>query len=483
MINHPLKRTKIVATVGPASESYEMLKKMIEAGMNVVRANFSHGTQDDHRRRIETVRRAAKDAGKIVGILADLQGPKIRVAKFKEGKINLVEGDEFVLDASMPSNAGDQKAVGIDYKELPEDVTPNDVLLLADGRIVLTVKEVDGPRIVCQVTAGGELSNNKGINRQGGGLSAPALTDKDKEDLKTAVSLNVDYIAVSFPRCAEDIIEAKELIKAAGGNQGVIAKIERLEAIMPETLDEIIKVTDGIMVARGDLAVEIGNANVPAAQKRMIQRARTLNKPVITATEMMESMIHSVVPTRAEVSDVANAILDTTDAVMLSAESATGDYPDLVVRTMARICMVAEQDPMTQISGHRVECIFGRTDEAISMAAMYTANHYGVHAIISLTESGATPLWMSRIRSGIPIFALSRNQNTLGRMALYRDVQPIQFDVTKHEEEEVPTAAINELKKHSFVKDGDLVILTRGPRQGISGGTNMLSILKVGATS
>ena len=417
------KRTKIVATLGPASSSLDVLKKMIGAGLNVVRENFSHGTVEDHKKRVETVRKAAKEMDRIVGILADLQGPKIRVSKFENGKILLNEGDEFILDSSLPSDAGNEKTVGIDYKELPQDVHPNDILLLDDGRIVFTVKYVDKTRIVCNVDVGGELSNNKGINRKGGGLSAPALTDKDKADLKTAVSLNVDYIAISFPRCAEDINEAKNLIKQAGGNAGVIAKIERLEAIVPKTLDSIIEASDGIMVARGDLAVEIGEAQVPSAQKRMIKRARILDKPVITATQMMETMIHNVVPTRAEVSDVANAVLDNTDAVMLSAESATGDHPALVIETMSRICLAAEQDQITQTSGHRVECFFNRVDEAISMSAMYVANHIKAKAILCLTESGATPLWMSRIRSGIPIFALSRHSTTLGKMSLFRDIR------------------------------------------------------------
>lgn len=474
-----IRRTKIVATIGPASSNIEMLKKMIASGLNIVRENFSHGTAEEHRKSIETVRKAALEMGQIVGIMADLQGPKIRVAKFKQGKITLNEGAEFILDASYPSDTGNENIVGIDYKELPDDVTPNDVLLLDDGRIVLVVKQVDNTRIICRVTVGGELSNNKGINRQGGGLTAPALTDKDKEDLRTAVTLGVNYIAISFPRSASDIEEAKALIKAAGGNAGIIAKIERLEAIVPKTLDEIIAASDGIMVARGDLAVEIGDAQVPGAQKFMIRRARFLNRPVITATQMMETMIKNVVPTRAEVSDVANAVLDNSDAVMLSAETATGAHPDLVIKTMARICLAAEQYPLPVTIDEKENTLFSRADEAISIASMYIANHMDVKAIISLTESGATPLWMSRVCSNIPVFGLSRNPNTLGRMALYRDVHPIYFDATKIGEGEVELAAITELQKLGFVKKSDLVIITRGPKQGISGGTNMLSIVEV----
>jgi pyruvate kinase len=478
-----LRRTKIVTTLGPATNNLEMLKKMILAGTNVVRENFSHGTAEEHRKSVELVRQAAFEVGSIVGILADLQGPKIRIAKFKNKKVTLTEGAEFILDASMPSDEGDETKVGIDYKELPNDVVANDILLLDDGRIVFVVKGVEGSRIICRVTVGGELSNNKGINKQGGGLSAPALTEKDKVDLQTALQLGVDYIAISFPRSAKDLEEAKLLIKNAGGNAGVIAKIERIEAIIPETLDEIINASDGIMVARGDLGVEIGDAQVPAAQKRMIQRARSLNKPVITATQMMESMIHNMIPTRAEVSDVANAVLDNTDAVMLSAETATGDHPDLVVQTMARICLAAEQDPITKTSGHRIEMMFEKVDEATAMSAMYAANHMDVKAIISLTESGKTPLWMSRIRSGIPIFGLSRHATTLGKMALFRDVHPLYFDVTKIAEDKLEVAAIDAVKKYGYIKDGDLVVMTKGPKQGLPGGTNSIVILEVGKTN
>ncbi|KPJ67988.1 MAG: pyruvate kinase [Coxiella sp. DG_40] len=474
------RRTKIVATLGPSSDSLDILKKMIAAGINVVRLNFSHGSSKEHIKRAERVRQAAQEMGQIVGVLADLQGPKIRIAKFKKGKVFLKEGDEFTLDASLPVNAGDKSAVGIDYKELPSDIKANDVLLLNDGRIVLIVKQVDGPRIICQVTVGGELSDNKGINLQGGGLSAPALTDKDKQDLKTAVAMNVDYVAVSFVKSAADINEAKKLIAAIDGDIGVIAKIERIEALVPDILDEIIRVSDGIMVARGDLAVEIGDEQVPAVQKRIIHRTVELNKPVITATQMLETMIHSVTPTRAEVSDVANAVLDNTDAVMLSAESAVGDYPDLVVRTMSKICLATERDPLTKVSTYRVESFFKRVDEAISMATMYTANHMSVKAIIALTESGATPLWMSRIRSDIPIFGLSRHSNTLGRMTLYRDVYPLYFDVTKLKTDNIQESTIAVLKEHHFVKEGDLVVITRGPKEGVPGGTNSMTIVEVG---
>ncbi|GJM06561.1 MAG: pyruvate kinase [marine bacterium B5-7] len=475
-----IKRTKIIATLGPASSDHAMLKKMIEQGLDMVRLNFSHGTADDHTARIQLVRRVSEELNRTIGILADLQGPKIRVARFREGKVQLNVGEPFILAADMDPDVGDEGAVGIDYKDLPNDVSPGDELLLNDGLIVLKVEDIlDNTRIHCTVLIGGELSNHKGINRRGGGLSAKALTDKDRADLKTACALGVDYIAVSFPRSAEDMEEAKQLIAAEKANVGVIAKIERKEAV--DALDEIIRASDGIMVARGDLAVEIGDAEVPAAQKEMIHRARALNKPVITATQMMESMITSPMPTRAEVSDVANAVLDATDAVMLSAETATGNHPDVTISAMARVCVSAEKSPLTQVSKHRVECEFERVDEAIAMATVYTANHLQhIKAIVALTESGLTPLWMSRIRSPIPIYALSRHEKTRGRMTLYRSVFPIPFDVSQFDRIEVKRAAINTLVERGLLQTGDRVILTKGDLMGQHGATNALKVITVG---
>ena len=475
-----MRRTKIVATLGPASSDLAVLSQMIAAGVNVVRLNFSHGTTEEKKNLVTLVRQAARAEGKIVGILADLQGPKIRIAKFKTGKVFLQNSTEFILDATLDKDAGDETTVGIDYKELPEDVKPEDILLLDDGRLVLSVKKIEGTRIICNVQVGGELSNNKGINRQGGGLSAGALTEKDREDLKTAVTLNVDYIAISFVRSNTDVEETKALITQAAGNAGVIAKIERIEAIVPEVLQEIIRCSDGIMVARGDLAVEIGDAEVPAAQKFMIDCAIALNKPVITATQMMETMIHNVTPTRAEVSDVANAILDGTDAVMLSAETATGDHPVLVIQTVSRICIAAEKQPKTLVANAHIASSFERIDEALAMAAMYTANHLHIKAIMSLTETGKTTLWTSRVHSGIPVYGFSRSSNALGRMALYRDVYPIEFDVTKFETNTALKAAvINDLKKIGHIKSGDLVVITCGDHIGVTGRTNSLTILQV----
>ena len=472
------RRTKIVATLGPATDTPEVMQAMVRAGVDVVRFNFSHGEAADHRRRLQLVRAAAAAAGKDVGVLGDLQGPKIRIEKFSGGKVTLTDGQRFTLDAQLADNAGTVETVGITYKALPQDAKAGDALVLGDGEIVLRVQEVKGPRIICTVENGGELSNHKGINRQGGGLSAAALTDKDLRDIKFAAELGVDYLAVSFPRDADDIECARKLLQAAGSKAGIIAKIERAEAI--QNLDNIIRACDAVMIARGDLAVEIGDAELPGIQKLIIHRARDLNRVVITATQMMESMIHSPVPTRAEVLDVANAVMDGTDAVMLSAETAAGKYPVKTVEAMARVCEGAEKQSVTLRSGHRLDQRFDRVDEAIAMAVMYTANHMDVKAIIALTESGSTTLWMSRIRSGIPIFAMTRHEATRRRVTLYRGVYPVAFDVMHTNPDQVLRSAADELKKRSIVKDGDFVICTKGEFSGISGGTNSLKIVRVG---
>ena len=470
------RRTKIVATIGPTSSSSEVLEAMMSAGLDMVRMNFSHGSPDDHRARIDLVRSCAKKVGRIVGILADLQGPKIRIARFRDGKIQLNAGDRFALDAELDVDAGTKKSVGIDYKDLPKDVSPNDTLLLDDGRLSFRVESVEGCCIKCQVIAGGILSNNKGINRLGGGLSAQALTNKDKADLKVAVAAGVDYIAVSFPRDAADVEEAKQLIHNAGGTAGVIAKIERAEAVT--NINDIIAVADGVMVARGDLAVEIGEAEVPGVQKQIIAIARDMYKPVIIATQMMESMTEKTMPTRAEVSDVANAVLDQTDAVMLSAETAIGKHPVRVIETMAKVCESAEKFQAEQ-NNHPQEREFKLVDQAIASATVYTANHMHPKAIIALTESGSTPLMMSRIRSDIPIFGLSRNFQSCTRMTLYRDVFPIEFDATKYSRGDVNQKAVEELVKRNIVKTDDLVILTKGDTHGVHGGTNAMKVIVV----
>lgn len=472
------RRTKIVATLGPATDTLEVMQAVIRAGVDVVRLNFSHGEAADHRRRLQLVRDAAIKAGKDVGILGDLQGPKIRIEKFRDRRIALKDGQRFVLDARLADNAGTEETVGLTYKALPQDVKAGDVLILGDGEISLRVVEVQGARIVCTVENGGELSDHKGINRQGGGLSAEALTDKDLRDIKFAAELGVDYLAVSFPRDAADIEQARKLLRAAGSRAGIVAKIERAEAI--HNLDDIIRASDAVMIARGDLAVEIGDAELPGIQKLIIQRARDLHRVVITATQMMESMIHSPVPTRAEVLDVANAVLDGTDAVMLSAETAAGKYPLKTVEAMARVCEGAERQHATSGMGRRADRHFERVDEAIAMAVMYTANHMDVKAIIALTESGSTALWMSRIRSGIPIYAMTRHETTRRRVTLYRGVYPIAFDVMHANPDHVLSQAAEELRARGTVQKGDYVICTKGELSGVTGGTNSLKILCVG---
>jgi pyruvate kinase len=472
-----LRRTKIVATLGPTTDDPAVMKQLLIAGVDVVRINFSHGKAADHGRRVALARECARETGRELGVLADLQGPKIRIEGFRDGPVDLADGATFVLDAALGPNDGDRSQVGITYKELPTDVEAGDVLMLDDGLIALRVEKVEGKRVLTRVETGGTLSDSKGINRQGGGLSAPSLTDKDLADIRTAAELEVDYLAVSFPREAADIERARKLLREAGGQGGIIAKIERAEAVA--AIDSIALASDAVMVARGDLAVEIGDAELPGVQKHIIHQARDLNRVVIVATQMMESMISNPRPTRAEVLDVANAVLDGADAVMLSAETAAGKYPVRAVEAMDRLCVGAEKQPRTRRSRHRLDSTFERIDEAIAMAAMYTANHLRVKAIVALTESGSTPLWMSRIRSGIPIYALTRHETTRRRVTLYRGVYPVAFDILHHDSRTALGDACQNLKSMGAVEQGDLVIFTKGDFEGITGGTNAMKILRV----
>ncbi|MEH6575627.1 MAG: pyruvate kinase [Amphritea sp.] len=476
-----LKRTKIVATLGPSTDQPGILEQLISSGVNVVRLNFSHGSADDHRRRAKEVRELSQKLAVPVAILGDLQGPKIRIARFKNDKIQLAVGDSFTLDSTLDTNAGDQHQVGIDYKALPQDSKSGDILLLDDGRVQFKVTSVEGSRIHCEVIIGGPLSNNKGINRQGGGLSAAALTDKDKRDIIVAADIDMDFMAVSFPRSAADLHEARQLLDAAGSNAEIIAKVERAETVSSnQALDEIILACDGVMVARGDLGVEIGDAELIGVQKHLIKRARELNRVVITATQMMETMIESPMPTRAEVFDVANAILDGTDAVMLSAETAAGRYPVEVVQAMTRICQGAEKHQLSRPAPTGITQRCEQIDETIARSAMYTANHLvGVKAIICLTESGSTPRWMSRIRSGLPIYALTRNERVMRRMALLRGVQSMLFDATQLEDKELNHQVLEGLKAKEYLESGDRVILTRGAVIGSGSGTNSMQVLQV----
>jgi pyruvate kinase len=480
-----LRRTKIVATLGPATDEPSTLERLILAGVNVVRLNFSHGSPQDHNNRAQQVRRIARQHGRTVAILGDLQGPKIRIARFQHGPVTLVNGDGFSFNAELASEAGDQHQVGLDYDNLPNEVNVGDKLLLDDGRLVFAITGIVGSRIDTIVVVGGKLSNNKGINLEGGGLSAAALTEKDYRDIRLAAELDVDYLAVSFVRSAADIELARTAFEDAGGNGGIVAKIERAEAVAcNDLLDEIIKATDVIMVARGDLGVEIGDAQLVAVQKHLIERSRQLNKIVITATQMMESMIDSPLPTRAEVFDVANAVLDGTDAVMLSGETAAGHFPVEAVEAMDRVILGAEKHPKAQVSAHRLHQNFSVADESIAMATMYTANHLdGVGAIISMTETGSTPKLMSRISSNTPIFAFTPNVKTENRVALYRGVVPVTFDISSVPPAEINDCVVQNLIDRKQVTNGDWVILSKGDFDNVHGGTNTMKIIAVGEDS
>ena len=471
------RHTKIVATLGPASSDPQVLERMVQAGVDVVRMNFSHGKAEDHVARAEAIREASALVGRPVGILADLQGPKIRIGKFVDGRITLDRDEPFILDARC--EMGNTQRVGLDYKDLPKDVKPGDVLLLDDGRLKLTVQKVIGHEIHTVVKVGGELSNNKGINRQGGGLTAPALTAKDMDDIRTAAQIGVDFVAVSFPKSAADMYMARQLMRAAGGGDALlIAKIERTEAVA--NLEEILDASDGIMVARGDLAVEVGDAAVPALQKKMLRAARDRNKLTITATQMMESMITSPVPTRAEVSDVANAVLDGTDAVMLSAETASGKFPVEVVEAMSRVCLEAEKSNEVTLDREVLNRVFTRIDQSIAMAAMWTAYHLNVKAIASLTQTGSTALWMSRLNCGVPIYALTPEVRARNQMTLYREVYPLLMSQTHQDRDVLLWEAEQILLEQGVVEYGDLIVLTIGEPIGASGGTNTLKIVRVG---
>jgi len=473
------RRTKIVATLGPATDDKAILKAVLAAGVNVVRLNFSHGIPQDHIDRANNVRAIAKELDIYVGILGDLQGPKIRISTFKDGPIKLAIGDKFELDANLEKGQGCQEKVGIDYKKLVQDVNSGDVLLLDDGRVQLKVLSTSDSSVFTEVTVGGPLSNNKGINRQGGGLTAPALTAKDKEDIKLAAKINVDFLAVSFPRNAADMREARLLAQEAGCDARLVSKIERAEAVNDDkVLDDIILASDVVMVARGDLGVEIGDAELVGKQKHIIARSRQLNRVVITATQMMETMIEQPMPTRAEVMDVSNAVLDGTDAVMLSAETAAGKYPVETVTAMASVCVGAEKHRSVNISNHRMDLTFTEVSETIALSAMYAANHLeGVAAIISLTESGQTPKLMSRITSGLPIYSLSRHNKTLNKTAIYRGVYPIAFDSTHSNDEMLSDDILRSVCQHSSLMVGDKVILTHGDLMETVGASNTLKVL------
>ena len=475
------KRTKIVATLGPASDDTDKLCNMIEAGLDVARLNFSHGDQKEHRRRAKALRSAAESCGRDVGLMGDLQGPKIRIKRFESGSVVLSDGDAFYLDSTLGLEDGSQDGVGVALETLHEDVSRGDILLLNDGMITLTVDSIEGTRIHTTVVNGGILSDHKGINRKGGGLSAAALTDVDRDNIKLAAELEMDFLAVSFVRSGDDVTEARRLFREAGGKGLIVAKIERTEAV--DNIESIIDVSDVVMVARGDLGVEMGYAELTGIQKKIIQMTRAGNKIVITATQMMESMILNPIPTRAEVSDVANAVIDGTDAVMLSGETAVGAYPVEAIQAMSNVCVGAEKFPHPSgRMGHRTEDQFALVDEAIAMAVMYTANHMDVKAIIALTESGSTTRWMSRVRSDIPIYAMTPYAATSRRVAMYRGVYPVQFEIKETQRDLLYAKIFETLLSNNLVEVDDLVIFTKGDLKGISGSTNAMKILEVKAS-
>ena len=475
------RRTKILATLGPSTDEPDVLKGILDAGVNVVRINFSHNNEKEHLARIAQVREYEKENDVFIGVMMDLQGPKIRIASFKSGKIELNNGGQFTLDAGLPESDGDEGSVGLAYKELPNDLSIGNTLLLDDGKIILQVDEISGKKIKTKVIQGGTLSNNKGINLRGGGLSASALTEKDKQDIVTAAKADADYVAISFPVNADDVRETKRLLEEAGSNASVIAKIERAESLQDEVITEIIQEAAGIMVARGDLGVEIGDPQLPAQQKRLILLARANDRFVITATQMLESMILSPIPTRAEVFDVANAVLDGTDAVMLSAETAIGKNPIKAVKTMSDVCIEAEKSPTAKVSHHRLHEDFEGIDETIAMSSMYASSHLGAKVVATLTQTGKTALWMSRISSNISIFAMSDNYKTLKKVTIYRGVYPCYIEKNSADDwNDVNSKVIEILLKKSVVVDKDIVILTKGMHKDKSGGTNLMKILRVG---
>ncbi|MCH9698471.1 MAG: pyruvate kinase [Gammaproteobacteria bacterium] len=472
-----LRRTKIVATLGPSTDDPEVMKAMIDNGLDIVRLNFSHGDAETQIKRAELVRDLSQKVGRIIGILVDLQGPKIRISRFRDNKIQLIPGEAFAIDIDLAPDAGNQHEVGCVYEDLPKDVKPGAKLLLDDGRIVLEATEVVGNRINCKVIVGGDLSNNKGINLAGGGLSAPALSDKDKLDIVSAAKIDADYLAISFPRCGDDIRTARKLMEQAGGNALMVSKIERTEAL--ENINDILDATDAIMIARGDLGVEIGDAQLPPVQKRLIMQARAKKKAVITATQMMETMIENAIPTRAEVFDVANAVFDGTDAVMLSGETAVGKHPAKVIEAMSRICRETESQPRLMTEKRYVNEGFNLKAEAIAVSAMFIANNYNIKAIVALTESGQTALWMSRISSGIPVFAMSRHKKTNHTVCLYRGVYPMHYEAKTADHVEVNKEVIKILKQFGVVSSGDNVIITKGDLMGVEGETSALKIVTV----
>lgn len=475
-----IRRTKIVSTLGPSTDTKDILKKMIQSGSNILRLNFSHGTPEEHKNRVKLIREIIKEEGYSVALLGDLQGPKIRISSFVNKKIYLNIGDKFLLDSSIDENSGTEKKVSFSYKNLSNEVFPNDILLLDDGKIQLQVLKTKNCKIYTKVIIGGYLTNKKGLNKLGGGLSAKALTNKDKKDIKLAAKIGVDYLAVSFPRSPDDLEEARKLMRNAGSNAQIVAKIERAETVSSDDIiKKMILASDVIMIARGDLGIEIGDEKLIGIQKKIIKFSRRLNKIVITATQMMESMILNSFPTRAEVMDVANAVLDGTDAVMLSAETASGLFPVQTIQMMAKICVGAEKTPCVNISNHRLDLSFNNISETLAMSAMYAANHLkGVSAVIIFVNSLNTVLLASRITSGLPIFYFSYCKKKLNLSLLYRGVTPIYLEKKKMNINNIQDA-INILKERKFLFVNNIAIVIKKDIDNIKNLNNIIKIVNI----
>ncbi len=471
------RRTKIVATMGPASDSLEVIEQMVLAGVNVFRLNFSHGDEHSHTRLAEMVRTAAKNLHRHVAIMGDLQGPKIRIGRFKQGAVELVEGASFIIDSEFDLESGNAQSVGINF-DLYKDCVVGQHLLLDDGRLELIVTEINGSAIQTQVVTGGRLSSNKGLNLLGGGLSNEALTAEDKTNIQLASKLQLDYLAISFPTSEHDIHDARKICAIHHYVPKLIAKIERAEVVATQQrLRSVIEASDGVMVARGDLGVEIGDEELIGVQKKIIAMAVQLNRVSITATQMMESMIDNTMPTRAEVMDVANAVLDGTDAVMLSAETATGQHPVKVVEAMSRIILGAEKHSASLPVDHSVHEAFAGVDQAVARASVYVAERLpDLKAIVCLTESGDTPLWMSRVLLDVPIIALSPQHTSLNRVALFRGVNSFHCELVGNSAAEVLDNALTQLSTQGVLTPSDKVIATLGSRIGTCGHTNTMTI-------
>ena len=470
-----MRKTKIVCTIGPASESPETVRALLKAGMNVARLNFSHGTNEEHLARITTLREAAAELDVNLAILLDIQGPKIRVGRLKDGPIELIQGQEYIL--TVDPYEGDEEKIHVDYPYLNRDLRPGSIIYIDDGLLELRVQEIKGPDVICQVSVGGELSSRKGLSLPGVDVDLPPITREDAEHIRFGVAHNVDFIAASFVRRAEHVEAVRKIIREAGGNQQIISKIESNAGL--RNIDEILAASDGIMVARGDLGVEISTEEVPLAQKMLIRKCNLAGKPVITATQMLDSMMRNPRPTRAEVTDVSTAIFEGTDCVMLSGETAMGKYPVKAVQVMDKIARRMEQviDYPAILKEKMNE---GRTaiDQAVSLAACQVTQDLELGVIICSTSSGATARSISQKRPKATIFATSPNEQVVRQLALSWGVYPVLVEKTTKIEVAVENA-IREAKKRNLVDSGDVVTIITGVVIGTAGGTNMLQVHKV----